>query len=355
MASNFVDGSSAYQGSIFQIAPDGTITTFATGFGANNFLEGIVLDGTGNIFVNSSNLSDPSVITGTVFKVAPDGTFTIFGTVPGQAFGVAIDSSGNVFAASASTDRTIYKFTPAGVRSVFVGPAAFAGSQGPVGLTFDSAGNLVVSTGDGPGNGEILKFAPDGTKTVFATGLTHAPRGMAYDSAGNLFVAEVSPTTSGDILKFTPGGVRTTFASGIGNPAGNGGPEYLAIKGCCGCVGPAGPAGPQGATGAAGATGATGPQGAQGTKGDTGATGAQGAQGLKGDTGVTGSQGIQGLKGDSGATGPTGSGLVSGGTLLVRQGAGAPEGFIKIGTAQFQYRDLNGKQQTVTLDVYQKP
>jgi hypothetical protein len=145
---------------------------------------------------------------------------------------------------------------------------------------------------------------------------------MAYDSSGNLFVAEVSPTTSGDILKFTPGGVRTTFASGIGNPAGNGGPEYLAIKGCCGCVGPAGPAGPQGATGAAGATG---------------------------------SQEIQGLKGDTGATGPTGSGLVSGGTLLVRQGAGAPEGFIKIGTTQFQYRDLNGKQQTVTLDVYQKP
>ena len=289
LASTFVDGTGAYQASILQIAPDGTTTTFATGFGANNFLEGLVFDGSGNIFVNSSNLSDPDNVTGTIFKVAPNGTFSAFGTVPGQAFGVAIDSSGNVYGASGAIDRTIYKFTPGGVRSVFVGPASFAAGQGPIGLIFDSAGNLVVSTGDGPGNGEILKFAPDGTKTVFATGLTHAPRGMAYDSSGNLFVAEVSPSTAGDILKFTPGGVMTTFASGIGNPSGNGGPEYLAIMGTvCGCPGPAG------------------------------------------------------------------VGLVSGSTLLMKQGSAPPAGFTKLGTTDFQYKDLASKNQKVTLDVYQK-
>ena len=89
-----------------------------------------------------------TTITGTVFKVLPDGTVTTFGTVPGQAFGVAVDSAGNVFAASAGTDRTIYKFTPAGVRSVFAGPANFSGAQGPIGLMFDSAGNLFASAAD---------------------------------------------------------------------------------------------------------------------------------------------------------------------------------------------------------------
>ena len=306
LASTTTDGSSVFHGSILQIAPDGTTTTFATGFPDNFFLEGLALDGTGNVFVNSSNLADTNNITGTVFKVLPDGTVTTFGTVPAQAFGIAIDSSGNVFAASAGTDRTIYKFTPAGVRSVFVGPASFTAPQGPIGLTFDGAGNLFASTGDGPGNGEILKFAPDTTKTVFATGLTNAPRGLAFDISGNLFVAEVPPTTSGDILKFSPAGVRTTFASGIGNPAGNGGPEYLAFKGCSGCVGPAGPAGPAGATGPAG------PQG------------------------------------------PAGSGFVTGGTLLMKQGSPAPAGFTKLGTTQFQYKDLSSKNQVVTLDVYQK-
>ncbi|HZE56481.1 MAG TPA: hypothetical protein VE031_01380 [Chthoniobacterales bacterium] len=306
--STVTDSGGNFQGTVFQVAPDGTMTVFATGFGTNVFLEGLGFDNGGNIFVNASDLSDTENITGIIFKITPGGTVTTFGTVPGQAFGIAIDSADMVFAASASTDRTIYKFTPAGVRSVFVGPAAFTAPQGPIGLIFDSSGNLVVSTGDSPGNGEILKFTPDGTKTVFATGLTNAPRGMAFDSDGNLFVAEVPPTTTGDILKFSPGGVRTTFASGIGSPSGNGGPEYLTVKRLpCGCVGPAGPAGPQG------------PPGQQGPPG------------------------------------PAGVGLVSGSTLLMKQGSPGPAGFNKIGTTQFQYRDLTGKTQNVTLDVYQKP
>jgi sugar lactone lactonase YvrE len=293
-------------GTIVKVAPDGTMTTFATGFTANLFLEELAFDGSGNIFVNSSDLTDPNAITGTVFKVAPDGSVTTFGSVPAQAFGVAVDSSGNVFAASAGTDQTIYKFTPAGVRSVFAGPANFSGTQGPTGLMFDSSGNLFAAAADSTGNGEILKFAPDGTKTVFATGLTNNPRGLAFDSSGNLFVSEVPATATGDILKFTPGGVMTTFATGIGRTNGNSGPEYLAFKSACGCPGPQGPAGP---------TGATGPAGPQG---------------------------------------PAGIGFVSGGTLLMKQGSAAPAGFTKLGTTQIQYKDLSSKNQVVTLDVYQK-
>jgi sugar lactone lactonase YvrE len=345
LASTTIDGSGVYHTSILQIAPDGTITTFANSFPANFLIEGLVLDPTGNLFVNASDVSDPSALTGTLFKVLPDGTVTSFGTIPDQAFGIAMDSSGNIFAASAGTDRTIYKFTPAGARSVFAGPTAFIAPQGPAGLTFDKSGNLVVSASDPAGNGEILKFAPDGTKTVFATGLTNGPRGMAYDNSGNLFVAEVPSTTTGDILKFTTTGVRTTFASGIGIVTGNGGPEYLAFKGCCGCVGPAGPVGQQG------------PVGPQGPKGDTGATGQTGA------TGSQGQQGVQGPKGDIGATGPTGAtglqgpagvGFVPGGILLMRQGSLAPQGFTRIGTTQTQYRDLSGKNQVTSFDIYEK-
>ena len=74
----------------------------------------------------------------------------------------------------------------------------------------------------------ILKYTPDGTESTFATDL-NVPRGLAFDRSGNLFVAETIQTGPGDILKFTPGGIETVFASGIG-PAGNGGPEFLAIQ-----------------------------------------------------------------------------------------------------------------------------
>src|SRR5205807_3316504 len=138
----------------------------------------------------------------------------------------------------------IYQFTPAGTRSVFVGPAAFSPSQGPVGLAFDNSGNLFATSVDGSnGRGAILKFTPDGAETTFATGLTNNPRGLAFDSTGNLFVAEVPATTTGDILKFTPTGGMTVFASGLGRAAGGGGAEFLVFKPCYSCMGPAGPAG----------------------------------------------------------------------------------------------------------------
>jgi hypothetical protein len=38
----------------------------------------------------------------------------------------------------------------------------------------------------------------------------------------------------------------------------------------------------------------------------------------------------------------------------MKQGSAAPAGFTKLGTTDFQYRDLSGKIQKVTLDVYEK-
>ena len=68
-----------------------------------------------------------------------------------------------------------------------------------------------------PGNGVISKFTPDGTKTVFVSGISQ-PGGLAFDHTGNLFVAE---SATGSILKFTAeGGTRSVFASGLGDPVG---------------------------------------------------------------------------------------------------------------------------------------
>src|SRR5262249_921735 len=118
---------------------------------------------------------------------------------------------------------TIYEFAPDGTRSVFVNTSV----GGSACLAFDSFGNLFASTVvDFAGNDLILKYTPDGVESTFATSLT-APRGLAFDRSGNLFVAEIPTTGPGDILKFTPDGNRTVFAVVPGG--GNSGPEFLAF------------------------------------------------------------------------------------------------------------------------------
>jgi hypothetical protein len=156
-------------------------------------------------------------------------TETTFADLPGQIFGLAFDSAGNLFAPSGAfqTDLFIYKFLPDGTRSVFVGPSAFT-SGAPIGLAFDRFGNLFVSTESAGVNPDaILKFTPDGMESTFASGLSW-PRGLAFDRAGNLFVAEAVPPppnlSVGDILKFTPDGVESVFASNLFVP------EFLAFQ-----------------------------------------------------------------------------------------------------------------------------
>jgi hypothetical protein len=105
-------------------------------------------------------------------------------------------------------NNAIFKFTPAGVKSIFA-----SGLNGPVGLAFDSSGNLFEADYN---SGTIFKFTPDGTKSTFASGLNN-PAGLAFDSSGNVFEADQG---SGTIFTFTPAGTKSTFASGLSGPSG---------------------------------------------------------------------------------------------------------------------------------------
>jgi sugar lactone lactonase YvrE len=215
------------QASILKIS-GGVTSTFATFFGGT--ATGVATDSAGNVFVSSQQFDGTS---STIYKVTPDGTVSTFGSVPGQCFGLAFDSAGNLFATGASdstnTAGTIYEFTSGGVRTIFAGPEAFSSGPGPAGLAFDTSGNLFVSTSNG--NGEIRRFASDGTEITppFATGLTNNPRGIAFDSVGNLFLAEPGFGAPGDILKFAPDGTQTVFATAGFGTSQNRGPEYLAF------------------------------------------------------------------------------------------------------------------------------
>jgi sugar lactone lactonase YvrE len=196
------------------------------GSAAHFTFEGLATDMAGNAYVMASD-DNSLTLAGTIFKFTPDGERIVFGSVPGTtgdnepqpSWGLAFDIAGNLYAADGGA-QTIYKFAPNGTRTVFVGPSEFAEGEYPVGLAFDSSGNLFVSidTFTDPGADSIVYFTPMGVKSTFATGLTF-PRGLAFDSSGNLFVAETNVEfQTGDILKITPGGVRSTFAYGFGRP-----------------------------------------------------------------------------------------------------------------------------------------
>lgn len=83
-------------------------------------------------------------------------------------------------------------------------------------------GDVFASINNGPGNGvgSIYKYTPAGVQTTVASGLSR-PRGLAFDSAGNLFVATnvCNPTSSRNeicdatILKIAPNGAQSVFAT----------------------------------------------------------------------------------------------------------------------------------------------
>jgi sugar lactone lactonase YvrE len=217
-------------GRVLRFNPRNKVST--VGSAANFFFEGLAVDIAGNAYVMATDDRSPT-LAGTIFKFTRDGERIVFASVPGTtpgnepqpSWGLAFDSTGNLYAADGGA-QTIFKFAPNGMRTVFVGPSAFATGAYPVGLAFDSSGNLFVSTECfapdlcQPGSDTILKFTPTGEGRIFATGLT-TPRGLAFDSSGNLFVAEAGlpEIPGGDILKFPPGGgPPTVFASGFGRP-----------------------------------------------------------------------------------------------------------------------------------------
>src|SRR4249919_1208529 len=85
----------------------------------------------------------------------------------------------------------IYRFTPAGARTVFA-----SGLNGPEGMAFDRAGNLLVTE---TGTGTIYRYTSEGTRTTFAFGLD-GPASLVFGGGGNLYDAEFF----GDVIyKFT--------------------------------------------------------------------------------------------------------------------------------------------------------
>ena len=212
-------------GQILKFAPDGTVTVFATGLDSPS---GLAFDGAGNFYVTSSHIRIGG--SGRVTKITSSGTVSTFAVLNGksntnvhQNFSIAFNTGNNVFV-SDNQQQAIFMKTSDSQPNPPPKISTFASLPHPIGLAFDSAGNLYASDPgpvvDPPTPGNITKIAPDGVQTLIATGLGDL-RGLAFDFDGNLFVAGHGDNV---IYKITPNGSVSIFATGLDIP------QYLAVK-----------------------------------------------------------------------------------------------------------------------------
>ncbi|MGA9453743.1 MAG: protein kinase [Verrucomicrobiia bacterium] len=146
---------------------------------------------------------------------------------------LAVDSAGNVYVAD-TANNVIRKITPDGVVSTLAGAAGSHGSAdgtgstarfwAPFGIAVDSSGNVYMAD---TGNNTIRKVTPAGVVSTLAGLAGHPgskdgvgtnarfrnPWSVAVDGMGNVFVADMSNDT---IRKITPAGVVSTLAGQAG-------------------------------------------------------------------------------------------------------------------------------------------
>jgi sugar lactone lactonase YvrE len=202
---------------------------------------GVAVDAADNVYVADTGNHRIRKITpaGVVTTLAGSTQGHADGTGTAAKFsdpqGVASDASGNIYVADSGNHR-IRKITPAGDVTTLAGQptGGFAEGTGaaaqfnlPFGIAVDSSGNVFVADFH---NSKIRKITPGGDVTTFA-GSTHGLAdgtgtaaqfgnlyGISIDASGNLYVVD---RTNHKIRKVTPAAVVTTLAgSTIGDADG---------------------------------------------------------------------------------------------------------------------------------------
>jgi len=225
IASILLSGSILYSAYAVSLTPVEIIDFTGDGFNQMNSPFGVATDSSGNVFVAGD-------ATDNAFKITPGGTITQIISLVGDGLGntlltpsaVATDLSGNVFVVGAISNNA-FKITPGGTITQII---SFGGDglgnflSFPQGVATDSSGNVFV-TGDVSDN--AFKITPGGTITeiIDVTGdgggnLLDRPFAVATDSSGNVFVAGVE---SDNAFKITPGGTITQIIDSTGDGAGN--------------------------------------------------------------------------------------------------------------------------------------
>ena len=149
--------SSRFDGTVYRVAPNGTMSSYAEGMGVAT---GIAFDRAENLYVGDRS--------GTVFKIARDRQIFVFATLEPSvsAYHLAFGPRGDLFVTgpTASSFDSVYKIDPQGAVSVF-----YRGLGRPQGLAFDKDENLYVGASLGGKRG-IVRITPEGKAALVVAG-----------------------------------------------------------------------------------------------------------------------------------------------------------------------------------------
>jgi uncharacterized repeat protein (TIGR03803 family) len=172
---------------VFELAPDGSETVLAA-FSSANFsgavpTGGVIMDARGNLYGTTSSGGAPGGCSdfappgcGTVFQIAPDGTLTIIysfsgGNDGGSPFGgLVADKHGNfygtTYGAGAHSDGTVFALSPRGnLTTLYAFTGATDGANPYGGVATDAHGNLYGTTLNDGAN--CPNYSISGCGTVF--------------------------------------------------------------------------------------------------------------------------------------------------------------------------------------------
>lgn len=169
--------SSRFDGTVYRVAPNGTMTSYAEGMGVAT---GIAFDRAGNLYVGDRS--------GTIFKIAPDRQTFVFATLEPSvsAYHLAFSPQGDLFVTGPTTSSfdAVHKVDAQGNVSTF-----YRGLGRPQGLAFDVEGNLYVAASLSGQRG-IVKITPAGKASLQVAG--HGLVGLAFAPGRSAILATTS-------------------------------------------------------------------------------------------------------------------------------------------------------------------
>jgi VCBS repeat-containing protein len=163
---------------------------------------GIVVDSSGNVYATSSS---PSQAVRKFIPSAGAYTSTVIFTSPGGILaGLALDNSGNLFVAKEYAS-TVYKLTPTGnpvTTTTYTSSSITTAATSAFGVTVDSAGDLYIADTSGYLRLETPNGGSGYTATTLASGIGSS-YGVAISSAGVIYFG-----ASGAVDNFSPAAVN---------------------------------------------------------------------------------------------------------------------------------------------------